>query len=311
MAAERTFPAMGTTARVIVVTAPGARDDECLLDWAQGRIEELEDKWSRFRPGSELCRLNAAAGRPVVVSAETFDVVSRAVDAWFVTTGRYDPTILPALVAAGYDRTFADLAAFSPAPAAGENARGAPGCAEIRLAASVSTITLPDDVQLDLGGIGKGYAADIVATELLERGAQGALVDLGGDMRCVGTAPWDEGWLIDIEDPFAPQAAPLLRLALGHGAVVTTTPLKRAWRNGAHHLIDPTTGAPATTGIAAVTVVAGEAWWAEALAKAAYFAGPREASRILTVNNVTGVLVHDDRRLQHVGAVELFARAIA
>jgi thiamine biosynthesis lipoprotein len=274
MATERAFPAMGTTARLLVVTAPGARDDECLLDWAQARIEELEDKWSCLRPGSELCRLNAAAGRPVVVSTETFDVVSRAVDAWFLTAGRYDPTTLPPLVGAGDDL---------------DRARG---CAEIRLTPSVNTVTLPDDVQIDLGGMGKAFAADLVATELLERGALGALVDLGGGLRCVGTAPWDEGWLINIH------GATPLRLALGHGAVATASTATAA-------------GAPANTGIAAVTVVAGEAWWAEALAQAACLARSDDAARILSANNVTGVLVHHDGHLHHVGAVELFARAIA
>jgi len=155
---------MGTTARLVVTDG-----DEAVLDRAQARIDELESRWSRFRPDSELSRLNAAAGRTALVSRETYDLVQRAIDAWFLTEGRFDPTVLPALVANGYDRSFDRIAA--PINASQARPRPAPGCAEIRLGVAVTSVTLPPGVQLDLGGIGKGYAADLVFQELMQRGA--------------------------------------------------------------------------------------------------------------------------------------------
>ena len=307
MAAEHVFKAMGTEAHVLVV---GHTDNEegRLLDYARERIERLEAKWSRFRPTSELRRLNAAAGRPVVVSQDTFNVVAHAVDGWYLTAGRYDPTILDALIAAGYDRTFDEL---DRPPAPTQPAQRAPGCAEIIMSQSVNTITLPRGVQLDLGGIGKGYAADLVTAELLALGARGALVSIGGDIRCAGTAPWDVGWLIEIEDPVDPDVT-TARLGLADGAVVTTTPLKRTWKTAddttAHHLIDPATGLPADTGLSAVTVVAGEAWWAEVLAKAAYLAGPADGVRLLAGLGVTGILFDDQGRAHNVDRLEAFSR---
>ena len=314
MEAERTFRAMGTTARVIV-TADSAEQGERLIDAAVARIEDLEARWSRFRPTSELCRLNAAAGRTAVVSAETFALVSKAVDAWFLTDGRFDPTILPALIDAGYDRTFEEVRHLGPATAEAldePDVRVAPGCAEIRLGEGVHSVTLPVGVELDLGGIGKGYVADLVAVELLGRGARGACVNLGGDMRVIGEPPWDEGWLVEVEHPLDPEAAePVARLALTDGAVVTTTRAKRQWtRNGvpAHHIIDPATGRPAQSGLASVTVVAGEAWWGEVFAKAAFIAGPVHARHVLAQADVTGFLVDDAGTVHRAARLEAFAR---
>src|SRR5439155_18637591 len=140
-----------------------------------------EAKWSRFRATSELCRLNDAAGAPVVVSPDTFALIARAVDAWRDTGGRYDPTVLAALEAAGYDRDF-DAVARTGAPATGERAP-APGCAEVEFDPMVSAVRLPHGVALDLGGIGKGAAADAVSAELFDAalpGVRGVLVNLGG-----------------------------------------------------------------------------------------------------------------------------------
>ena len=241
---------MGTTAHVIVIGGP---DDA--LHRAQRRITELEAMWSRFIPTSELCRLNGNAGRPCVVSHETRDVIARAVEAWHATDGLYDPTVLPALQAAGYDRTFKpDLAAphYRPTPA--------PGCRDIAVGAT--TVTLPHHVAIDLGGIGKGYAADLVTAEVE---ADAICVNIGGDIRVRGT-----GWVDADEDPDTP-TDDLTTVTLDDNAVATTSRAKRHWGNGTrHHLIDPRTGAPATTDTVAVTVTAPEAWEAETLAKAAF-----------------------------------------
>jgi len=120
-------------------------------------------------------------------------------------------------------------------------------------------------------------------------------VSIGGDLRCGGVPPWDEGWLVEVEDPFDP-AQTLLTLRLREGAVVTTSRTKRTWmRDGltAHHIIDPATGRPADSGLASVTVLAGEAWWAEVFAKAAFLAVPVEGPKMLARADTTGILVDD------------------
>jgi thiamine biosynthesis lipoprotein len=293
---------MGTDVTILVIDGPadtGARAAEL--------IEALEAKWSRFRPTSELCTLNAAAPSPVIVSPETFALVERAVHAWTTTGGRYDPTVLAAVVAAGYDRDFSAVSAEGPGPPTGTAAVPAPGCAGIVLDARVGAIILPRGVALDLGGIGKGYAADLVGGALVEHGAAGVLVNLGGDLRAFGAAPEAYGWVVEVDDPLGTGATGLL--ALGGGAIATSTRLRRTWeRDGRvlHHLIDPRTGLPAMSGLASVTVVAGEAWRAEVLAKAAFVAGADEGSALIIAAGATGLFVHDDGRVQELAGLAPF-----
>ena len=254
---------MGTGAHVVVVGGDEAR----LIDGARRRLDDLERRWSRFLPGSEVSALNRRPARPVVVSADTFTLVARSVDAWHATGGRFDPTVLPAVLAAGYDRDYASVAvAAGPLGAS----QPAPGCGGIRLDPAVMAVWLPAGVGFDPGGIGKGLAADLVSTELAEAGAAGVLVNVGGDLRVQGTPPTGDEWVVTVEEP-AGSSGELARFALASGAVATSSRLRRRWRAGdvdLHHLIDPTTGAPAQTGVATVTVVAADAWWAEALATA-------------------------------------------
>ena len=107
----RQFTAMGSTAELVIVGNTGAE----LSDWAIARIEQLEALWSRFRPESELNRICRLAGAgPVPASAETLEVIGHAVALWYVTDGRFDPTIRSALEACGYDQTFRLVAPNGP-----------------------------------------------------------------------------------------------------------------------------------------------------------------------------------------------------
>jgi thiamine biosynthesis lipoprotein len=298
---------MGTDVEVLAVGADATAMAE-LGELAATALEAREARWSRFRPTSELCRVNDAGGAPVVVSADTFALITRAVDAWRATGGRYDPTVLAALEAAGYDRDFDAVARAGAAVT--EPAPGVPGCEGVELDGLVSAVRLPSGVALDLGGIGKGFAADTVSTELLGagiRGVRGVLVNLGGDLRARGDAPLPHGWVVAVDDPLATGRTGLL--AFGEGAVATSTRTRRAWSRGdveLHHLIDPRTGAPARSGLASVTVVAGEAWRAEVLAKAAFVAGPDEGARLVTDAGATGLLVTDDAEVVELAGLAAF-----
>ena len=268
MPAEVRFPVMGTTAHVLVV----AENPQPLLDEARRRLAELDARWSRFRPGSELSHLNAAAGRTVVVSADTMVLVTRSVDGWRRTGGLFDPTVHAALVGLGYDR---DLAMVRSDAVEAVLTGPAPGCAGIEFDPATSTVQLPPDVAIDAGGIGKGLAADLVAAELLAAEAAGCLVNVGGDLRVVGEPPTAAGWVVTVPDPLRP-GKELLRVALDQGGVATSSRLERRWRAAGrevHHLIDPFTGAPTDCDVAVATVVAGEAWEAEVLVKALVVGG--------------------------------------
>ncbi len=262
-------------------------DAEAHLAAADARLAELESQWSRFLPDSDLSRVNRAGGEPVAVARDTADLIELAVAAWVLTEGRFDPSVLPALVAAGYDRTFTLLAARGPVPVGPGDP--APGCAGVTVVRDTGIVQVPDGVQLDLGGIGKGRGADLVATELLALGATGACVNLGGDVRVAGIGPEAGAWTIGVDHPFEPSS--IVTLALREGAVATSTTAYRRWGDDAHHLIDPVTGLPARTDLAAVTVLAAEAVWAEVVAKAALLAGLDAAPGLIAGLGLTGLLV--------------------
>jgi thiamine biosynthesis lipoprotein len=278
--------------------------DEPLLDQANRWLDDLESAWSRFLPDSDVSRLNAADGRPTGVRPETVDVLTLAIEAWAATGGRFDPTTLPALVAAGYDRSFEHAGDFE-AGAAGFEPRPAPGCVAIEIDREQCTVRLPAGIKLDLGGIGKGRAADLIADRLIAAGTRGACVNLGGDARLAGT-PADGGpWTVGVEHPVTGQL--VATLALGDGAVATSTVTHRRWGDdGAHHLIDPTTGRPSTTDLLGVTVVAGTAAWAEVYAKTALLAGSAGAADVVTRAGLTGMTVDRDGVVWTLPGLEVF-----
>jgi thiamine biosynthesis lipoprotein len=254
---------MGSDAHLIVV---GGRTG--LLDQARLRIDDLERRWSRFLPDSEVSQMNRWAGIPVAVSSDTLTLVDHAVVAWRLSGGAFDPTVLGAVIRSGYDRSFERL---GPTPRAGHSVLGL-GADDIVL--SAETVTLPAGTGFDPGGIGKGLAADMVCAETMAAGAEGICVNLGGDVRVAGTGPDGGSWTVAVEHPRA--GTPLVLLGLADGAVATSTTLVRRWQVAGqtrHHVIDPQTGLPSDTDLTVATVVAGQAWTAEVLAKAVLLAG--------------------------------------
>jgi thiamine biosynthesis lipoprotein len=207
--------------------------------------------------------------------------------------------VLAALEAAGYDRSF-ELIDASDAPVSA--ATPAPGCANVVLDGDRRTVTLPRGVGFDPGGIGKGMAADLVTEQLLDEGAAGASVSLGGDGRTAGEPPAG-GWRVGIGNPYhAGEVVVVVDLA-GHG-VATSSRLIRRWTGGGtarHHLLDPRTGEPIDNGLDAVTVIAPDAWGAEILTKAAFVSGPGDAGAMIARTGAAGLLFAGPDEVHAVG----------
>lgn len=222
------FRVMGSDAHVVVCGTAS------LLASARRRLDDLEQKWSRFLPESEVSRLNTHTGAAVAVSADTVLLVLRAVDGWRATGGWFDPLLLDAVRTAGYDRSFEQLAARAVGTDAmddrgrtteEEPQRRAAGVRHDRgqvIAIDPAAISpgaidptaidptaieidpgglvrLPVGAGFDPGGLGKGLAADVVAAEVMAEGADGVCVNVGGDLRVMGEAPDGAGWRIDVD----------------------------------------------------------------------------------------------------------------
>ena len=281
---------MGSDAHLVVV---GGRTT--LVERAARRIEDLERKWSRFLGDSEISGLNRSAGEPVAVSGDTIVLVRRSIEAWRLSGGAFDPTVLGAVIRAGYDRSF-DL--LGPDPSPGHSTLGI-GADDIAVDDHAGTVRLPEHTGFDPGGIGKGLAADIVTAEMIEAGADGVCVNLGGDLRVAGTSPDGGGWTVAIEHPWVPD--PIALIGIGNGAVATSTTLRRRWISGGairHHVIDPQSGLPSDTDLTLATTIAAEAWVAEVLAKAVLLAGARHPFDIVGGTGVQALVVDQTGRIQ-------------
>ena len=280
---RRRFDAMGT--HVQLIAAPGS--SEALVRRAAVTVahifETQETRFSRFRPQSELSLVNAKAGSWTPISRPFAELTKRALEAAELTDGLFDPTVLRALKAAGYDRTYAEVLertrSGTPededlAQIRGEARalliKGAVTCGAWReIELDETRIRLPEGAELDFGGIAKGWTVDQAATAVAH--LPWAIVDAGGDLRIVGQTP-AEGLDIAVEDPEA-RGVEALRLRLTSGALATTSVTVRSWRPGAHHVIDPRTSLPAMTAVIQATVWAETCTKAEIWSKAALLTG--------------------------------------
>lgn len=226
----------------------------------------VDDACNRFNPDSEISRLNAAAGAPVPVS-ETFerslDAALRASD---VTGGLCDPTVLPALLALGYDRDYDELVRHGatntgpPVPSLGVGA--------ISLDRALHTVTLAPGCALDLGASAKALVCDLVANDVAPSG--GVVIEIGGDVAVRGDGP--EGpWAIAVSDSLNLNGREP-RITLRTGGVATSSRSVRTWSVGAttvNHIIDPRTGSFAHGDYTTASVTASDCVLANSFATAA------------------------------------------
>jgi thiamine biosynthesis lipoprotein len=293
---EIEFPSMGSDARILI--GPVVRNGELSPPRAAALVRDFllayEARLSRFRPGSELCALNAEPGAEVEASPLLRAAVRAGIWAAERTCGLVDPTLVSEIEAAGYASS-----RRAPELPLAEALRDAPPRRPARPAAARrwrelsvvrASIRRPPGLRFDTGGTGKGLAADLAAARL--SGYARWAVDCGGDLRVGGAAP--EPFEIEIEHPLTGERAHVLRLATG--AVATSGLNVRVWRRPdgtpAHHLLDPSTGEPAWTGLIGATALAPTALEAETLAKAALLSGAAEGRRRLARRG--GLLVHED-----------------
>lgn len=293
------FRAMSTG---VTVLCPGldAASAAAIADGVRADFAASEQRFSRFRADSELSRLHRAGG-PTVVSGALFAALSRARGYFELTSGLFDPTVGAALVALGYDQSFAPGALDREAIA---EVTPSASFADVALDAATRTVALPRGTHLDLGGFLKGFTVDRAARRLSGTGA----VDAGGDAVLRGDGPDGEGWLVDVEDPSDPQRV-VATVRARDRAVATSAANRRRWRAGGreqHHLIDPRTRRPAVTDLAQATVLAPSAELADVLAKTAFMLGVRGARRFLDrFTRVGAVLVRRNGELSIVGDVEV------
>jgi thiamine biosynthesis lipoprotein len=249
---EISFPIWGTTATVLTADADRL---SVVVTAVRAQLASFDVACSRFRPDSEIERVNGSAGRWVKVLPLLVDAVEVAIRAAALTDGDVDPTVGEALIVLGYDR---DFAAVLPTGRSALGARPAVGWRSVQIDRSNSRVRVPMGVRLDLGATAKALAADRAATAAAEIAGCGVLVSIGGDIAVAGAGP-PQGWSIGLADSHLDEPEPGQSVRIDAGGLATSSTTVRRWSRGGeivHHVIDPSSGRPAREVWRTVTVAA-------------------------------------------------------
>ena len=311
---DRAFELMGTHIRILVgePSGPDSGSPEDAADRVEAFLNVYNETMSRFRPESELSKLNADQREEVPASPLMRSAISAALAAANQSDGLVDPTLLGELEDAGYREHWTSehrvelreaLAAYRSTPEPAEPA-SASRWREISVDDEAGLIRRPRGVRIDTGGTGKGHAADL-ASELLS-GFETWAVDCGGDVRIGGNSGVERA--VEVLGAF--DDGQIETITVRGGAVATSGLNSRIWvdesGNSAHHLINPATGRSAFTGLVAATAVAPTAVEAETLAKLALLKGPEAAAQVLA--RFGGITVAADGTVERIGSLNAAPR---
>lgn len=281
------FFAMDTFMSVKVLGSDG----ESLAQQCESEINALESVLSRTREDTDIAKLNAADGAPVTLSDEGAKLLSTALDLSAATNGAYDPTVAPLTNLWGIGTEHQQVPAQSDIDAALQNV----GTQHVH--ENGDAVTLDSGSKIDLGGIAKGYAADLCADILKSADADGLLV-LGGNIYAVGT---NEGkdWNIGIADPDEPTDT-VAAVAVHDLSVVTSGDYERYFEQDGvryHHIFDPKTGYPAASGLRSVTVIDENSTRADVLTTALFVMGADKGRAYCEENGIAAVFVTADKQV--------------
>ena len=278
------------------------REDAALLEEAFALLEQLDARLDRHDEASEVARINEAAGREAVaVSEDTFALIARAKELSLVTDGAFNPLL----------GAISDLWGFGTEQA---HVPDSERIASLLDSVDISALVLDDaegtvylaspSIELDLGGIAKGYAADILASFLRENGVGRAIINLGGNVWCLGCRSDGSAWVVALQDPEAADGSWFTTVSVCDSSVVTSGSYQRFFvEDGVtyHHILDPATGWPAESDIASVTVVDSDSTKADALSTALFVMGREAAEAWCLEHGIKAVILSTDGEMLRIG----------
>lgn len=258
---------------VMELTAYGSDAEEALTA-ATAEVNTLDALLSVGKETSDIARLNRAQGEPVSVSDQTAQLLTEALAVCQDVDGALDVSIYPAMRAWGFDSKDYRV------PEQDELSDLLERVDYAAISVKGDTITVPAGMGLDLGAVGKGYAADQIVAIWREMGLTSGLLNLGGNVQCLGARPDGTDWTVAIRDP--DDETEILATVSGQDmAVVTSGSYQRYFEKDGqiyHHILDPETCAPARGGARSVTVIGSSGLVCDALSTALFVMGPREAA---------------------------------
>lgn len=290
----------------ITVASPDRDEAKEAIDAGFAVIKKIAEEINYFSDDSELSAINRAAGsHPVKVSRDTIDLLLKTLEVSRFSGGAFDPTIAPVLRFWQFSRGQKEYPV--PSPLAIRRALRLVDYRKIMIDGDRSEVFLPEkEMEMDLRGIAKGYAADRAIEAIRSYGISSAIVAVAGDIRTLGSRNDGGAWNIGIQNPRPEKESDrpwediMARISIRNAAVSTSGDYQRYFMNNGvryHHIIDPQTGFPAHTGLISVTVVAPEGYLTDSLATAVFILGPARGMNLLRSLGLDGVLIKEDRSI--------------
>ena len=276
-----------------IITLTAYTDDEAVLNDALKECGRYDRLLSRTQEDSDVWRINHAEGKPVTVSDDTITILKTALQVSEMSDGAFDVTIAP--VSTMWDFT----SGAAVLPDADALAEAAAKVDYTRVSIEGDSVTLPEGMMIDLGGIAKGYIADSVKKYLVGRGVESAVLSFGGNVVCIGLKPGGKPWKVGIQDIDKPTGEYMLVSKNYGGSTVTSGIYERGFDvDGTwyHHILDPGTGWPVQNELASVTIFSDSSMLGDALATAAFALGTEGGTALIEgIEGVEAVFIGRDR----------------
>lgn len=272
----------------------GGDDTEKVLNEVTDRIYELEKMWSVTDENSEIYEVNHSDGKTVTVSEETAELLEYSLRISDITNGALDCTIYPVLTEWGFTTSDYKIPTDEKISELLKNT----GYEKIKL--DGNSVTIPEDMQIDLGAVGKGYTGDLITEILKENGINSALLSLGGNIQTIGTKPDGTQWKLGLRSPF--DEGSFATLNVTDCAVITSGGYERYFigEDGETywHILDPSTGNPAHSGLVSVTIVGKEGRLCDSLSTSLFVMGLDKSEKLWREHeDFEMILVTDDRKI--------------
>ena len=278
-----------------VITLSAHTENVQVLKDALEECGRYEQMLSRTIEGSDVWRINHAGGNSVEVSDDTIAILRCALDIAQKTNGAFDVTIAPVSTLWNFSAGEAVI------PDADEIAKAAAFVDYTRLVIDGNTVTLPDGMMIDLGGIAKGYIADRIKEYLEKRGIRHAILSFGGNVVAIGRKPDGSDWTVGIQDITGAQGAYMLKARNTGGSTVTSGIYERGFDlDGVryHHLLSSETGWPVQNTLASVTIFSDSSMEGDALSTSAFVLGETEGVNLIeSLDGVEAVFITRDRQV--------------
>ncbi len=243
-----------------------SENDEALSE-AKAEIRRIDTLFDRGNENSDIYKINK--NKSADVSAETADVIRTALSISDRTGGAFDITVAPVMDLWGFYGNEFNV------PSDDELQSTLEGVGYEKIRFDNTNISIPENTGIDLGGIGKGYASDRIANLLKNKGVKSAIISLGGNVHAICKRNDESEWTVGITDPHN-KSQLIGKLKISDKAVITSGAYQRYFEQGGityHHIIDPTTGKSADSGLASVTVIADSGMTADGLSTALFVMG--------------------------------------